>query len=244
LQVSAILNCRYEGLLLERSLDSAMQAIVASGFAGECELIVVADNPTRTTAGVLDRRKSTIDRLIYTDVSDLGLARNVGVDASRGELILFLDGDDLWSSNWVRAAWAEYEIAPADSILHPQFCVFFGARCEILVHPDWRDSFFDARALAVRNFWTALCGTSRRLLTELPYPPIVPGRRTGYEDWSWYVETAARGLRHVSVRNTAHFVRLKQANSLREASHGFHRLPSLAFAEYLAADDNSRPHNL
>lgn len=244
MQVSAILNCRYEGLLLERALDSALHAIGTSGFRDECELIVVADNPTRTTLGVLDERRSSIDRVIQIDVSDLGLARNVGVDASRGELILFLDCDDLWSSNWIRAAWAEYQAAPSGSILHPQFSVFFGGRFEILVHPDWRDPYFDARALAVRNCWTALCGASRQLLTEFPYPPIDPRRRAGYEDWSWYADTVARGFRHVAVRNTAHFVRLKQANSLREASHGFHRLPSLAFAEFLAADDTARPHNL
>jgi len=244
LQVSAIINCRYEGLLLERALHSAMRAIEASGFASECELIVVADRPTRTTSEMLAAAGRRIDRLVQTDVSDLGLARNVGVDASRGELVLFLDGDDLWGSNWVRAAWAEYLTAPPRSVLHPQFCVFFGARTEVLVHPDWRDSYFDPRALAARNAWTALCGAERQLLIEFPYSPINVQQGAGFEDWSWYSETVARGFRHVVVRGTAHFVRLKRANSLQEASRGFQRLPSIEFAEYLAGDDTSRPHNL
>ena len=103
---------------------------------------------------------------------------------------------------------------------------------------------FDPRALAARNAWTALCGAERQLLIEFPYSPINVQQGAGFEDWSWYSGTVARGFRHVVVRGTAHFVRLKRANSLQEASRGFQRLPSIEFAEYLAGDDTSRPHNL
>ena len=78
-----------------------MRAIEASGIARECELIVVADRPPGLPPASWQKAGRRIDRLIQTDVSDLGLARNVGVNASRGELVLFLDGDDLWGSNWV-----------------------------------------------------------------------------------------------------------------------------------------------
>lgn len=244
MRISAIVNCRYEGLLLERSLNSALRAIESSGFVSACELIVVADCPTRTTMGVVTRYRDRIDRVIETDLSDLGLARNAGVQVSRGQLVLFLDGDDLWGRNWVQAAWSAHLSEPEGTILHPQYCVFFGGRSEVLVHPDWRDANFDPRALAVRNCWTALCGARRDVLIECPYAPIDVERRAGYEDWSWYAETVGRGLRHAVVRDTAHFIRVKQTNSLQGASRGFLRVASTAFAEYLAEDDSSRPHNL
>ena len=244
MHVSVIVNCHHEGLLLERSLASAIRAIDVSGIAGECELIVVADQPTKTTSIVLASCAHRVDRVVHTGSHDLGLARNAGVEASRGRLMLFLDGDDLWGGNWVRAAWARYLSMPAETILHPQHCVFFGARSEVLIHPDWRDQDFDPRTLAARNCWTALCGVGRELAIELPFPRTDRQNRFGYEDWSWYTETVARGARHVVVRDTVHFVRLKHAGSLRESLRGFLRVPSLAFAEYLAADDSTRPHDL
>jgi glycosyltransferase involved in cell wall biosynthesis len=177
MKVTGIVNCRYEGLLLEKSLQSAVQSIDASGFADECELVAVADNATRTTLSVLSSFGPRLGRVLETDFSDLGAARNAGAEISRGELILFLDGDDLWCRNWVAAAWAEYQRSPSQTILHPQYSIYFGSRSEVLVHADWRDPSFDPRALVACNHWTALCGIRRELLVELPNDRCRPSIR-------------------------------------------------------------------
>jgi glycosyltransferase involved in cell wall biosynthesis len=243
-KVSAILNCCYEGLLLRRSLDSALRSITASSIADQCELIVVADSANKTTLGVLSEYDDRIHRVVRTDFSDLGLARNAGSEAAQGELLLFLDGDDLWSVNWVGGAWSEYLKSPRETILHPLYCVFFGQRTEVLVHADWRDPHFDPRGLISHNHWIALCGVRQDLLTELPFPAADAKRRFGFEDWSWYANTIARGFRHRTVPQTAHFVRLKAVDSMQKSMHGYYPIPSLEFAEYLGADDPVRPYNL
>ncbi len=161
MKVSAIVNCCYEGLLIERSLDSAIRSIAASGLGDQCELIAVADNASKTTLAVLSEYSNRLDRVIRTDFSDLGLARNAGCEIAQGELLLFLDGDDLWGANWVGAAWSEYLKSPQETILHPQYCVFFGSRTEVLIHPDWRDPDFDPREIISHNPWIALCGVRR-----------------------------------------------------------------------------------
>ncbi|MCW2274667.1 glycosyltransferase [Rhodoblastus acidophilus] len=244
MKVSAIVNCRYEGGLLRPALESALRSIHASGFGCDCEVIVVADRPNNSTLAILDAYGDRVTATLRTDYGDLGAARNEGVAAARGELVLFLDGDDLWSRNWVGAAWAVHLDAPERTILHPQFAQFFGKEPKILVHTDWRDPFFDPRALVARNFWISLCGVRRQALKEFPYPKVQTEPGLGIEDWSWYAEMIGRGFRHVVAPNTVHFIRQKTANSLVEAVKGFDRLPSLAFAEYMAADDASRPYDL
>ena len=244
MKVSVILNCHDEGLLLRRSLESAIRSIDAAGLGDACELIGIADKANKTTRQVLAAEASRITRVVETDFGDLGQARNAGVRAASGELLLFLDGDDLWSRNWVGAAWQEYTTLPADTILHPQCCVFFGASCELLVHPDWRDSYFDPRGLGARNHWISLCGVGRDIALDLPFPAVDREGGFGFEDWSWYRRTIAKGLRHATVPETAHFVRLKEGRSLQKAIARYDCIPSLEFAQYLAADHGARPYDL
>jgi glycosyltransferase involved in cell wall biosynthesis len=244
MKVSVIVNCCYEGLLLRKSLDSAIRSIAESGLKDECELIVVADNANDTTLAVLIEYDGCVQRLVRTDFSDLGLARNAGSQVARGDLLLFLDGDDLWSTNWVAAAWSEYLRSSLETILHPQYCLFFGLRTEVLVHADWRDPYFDPRGLVSHNHWIALCGARRLLLIDQPFPARDAQRLFGFEDWSWYVDTVARGFRHATVPGTVHFVRLKAIDSLQKSMHDCYRIPSQAFADYLGSDDPARPYNL
>jgi glycosyltransferase involved in cell wall biosynthesis len=244
MRISAIVNCSYEGLLLQRSIESAIRSIEASGFAEQCELVAVADNATEGTLGVLRAYGDKLSRVLETDVADLGAARNAGVQAARGELVLFLDGDDLWCRNWVAAAWAEYEISAPLTILHPQLCVFFGAKYEILVHPDWRDAYFDPRGLVARNHWTSLCGVGRQNLVSNPFPMMDATNHFGFEDWSWYAQAIARGFRHAIVPGTSHFIRVKFGDSMQKSIEGFFRIPSVEFSEYLAGDDITRPYDL
>jgi hypothetical protein len=122
--------------------------------------------------------------------------------------------------------------------------MFGGDDPRMLVHADWRDGYFDPRVLVVRNYWIALCGVRRETLLEFPYPKTNVERGFGIEDWSWYAEMVGRGFRHAVVPDTVHFIRQKKTKSLLEKVSGFDRVPSLAFAEYMAADDASRPYDL
>ncbi len=59
------------------------------------ELIVVDDGSTDDTAEILNRYGDKI-QVVYQDNAGPAVARNRGVELSSGEIIAFLDSDDLW----------------------------------------------------------------------------------------------------------------------------------------------------
>ena len=62
------------------------------------ELIVVCDNCQDNTSGVA---KFYTDNVIKTNHGMDGLARNAGIDAARGQWLMFLDDDDWWIHEYV-----------------------------------------------------------------------------------------------------------------------------------------------
>ena len=59
------------------------------------EYIFVLDNCTDNTQDKIKKRMKNLSyKIIYCDVKDPGLARNIGIENSSGEFIWFIDGDD------------------------------------------------------------------------------------------------------------------------------------------------------
>ena len=83
----------------ERLVCEAVESALRQGetVAGEIEVIVVDDGSTDHTLAVLSHRfGSRIRLLALPQRRGAGAARNAGVREARGELLAFLDSDDLW----------------------------------------------------------------------------------------------------------------------------------------------------
>ena len=84
---------------------------IASVYAQEwpeMEIVVVDDGSVDTTAVTVSSRYPDV-RLARCDGLGPGPARNVGVAASRGRVIMFLDSDDIWLPGHVAALLAAME---------------------------------------------------------------------------------------------------------------------------------------
>jgi glycosyltransferase involved in cell wall biosynthesis len=87
--VSVVVPCHNHGHLLGEALDS----IAAQGVEG-VEILVVDDRSTDDTAAVATAHGAL---LLPSRAPGAGAARNAGVAASTGDVIAFLDADDLWT---------------------------------------------------------------------------------------------------------------------------------------------------
>lgn len=81
----------------ERYLTAAIESVLEQTYA-KWELIIVDDGSTDNTARLVSEISETDNRIRYLYQANAGQAnaRNAGIKYSRGDLIAFLDQDDLW----------------------------------------------------------------------------------------------------------------------------------------------------
>jgi glycosyltransferase involved in cell wall biosynthesis len=81
----------------EEYIVDAIESLLSQTFR-DFEIIVIDDGSTDNTKQVLSKYGDKI-RYIYQVNSERAVARNKGIEASKGEYIAFLDSDDLCMSN-------------------------------------------------------------------------------------------------------------------------------------------------
>lgn len=89
-RVSVIIPTYNRAETLPRAIDS----VLAQDYP-HFELFLSDDGSTDETPGILDRYKDKLT-VIRRENTGVSRARNRGIQASRGELIAFLDSDDYW----------------------------------------------------------------------------------------------------------------------------------------------------
>lgn len=236
-QICAVINLHHEGLLAHTSVLSAIRAAEVARAAGlTVELLVVADSPDPETQAYVESLEAPGLSKVFTDVADLGRARNAGVQNTCADYVAFLDGDDLWTADWLKSAYACAAADERQVVWHPEASLFFGEVDEPywLMHPDMDDDAYAWLRLASRNLWTALAFTARQLLETVPYAASNLQNGFGFEDWSWNAQTIASGVIHKVVPGTSHLVRIKPNSLLKstEASEAM-MIPSDLFVSRL-----------
>jgi glycosyltransferase involved in cell wall biosynthesis len=216
--ITAILTAHVEQTLIGVSFRSMLAAVSVATDAGlDVEMLVVLDKPDEATREMLAEVDTQGARLLKVSYGDQAPVRNHAVRESRGRFIAFLDGDDLWTENWLVAAHALCAAEPG-TIAHPYADWVFGESHSLSLPPDQTDPQFDPATLRVTNAWDALCLAPREAYLDHPFQARALAQGYAFEDWLWNLETVRTGYVHRVVPDTIHFKRSRSGSQYRQAS--------------------------
>jgi glycosyltransferase involved in cell wall biosynthesis len=139
-----------------RYLAQAITSVL-SQLGRNDEVLVVDDGSTDETASVLANLTDPRLRRLASDGRGVSVARNMGLTASRGEFVAFLDHDDLWPAGRHRNLMA---VLIGDETLDAVL-----GRIACLIEPDARASG-QARVEGHHAWWLVGSGLYRRRLIE------------------------------------------------------------------------------
>jgi glycosyltransferase involved in cell wall biosynthesis len=148
--VSVLVPCRDRA----RSLEVALRSVVAQTYA-RWECVVIDDGSKDDLEAVIDRIGDSRIRLLAGTATGVAAARNIGLAASGGDIITFLDSDNWWLPRRLEAvvgALADGAVWAVDRQL--VLGADGGARVRASDKPLDRldhENFIDVGALAVRD---------------------------------------------------------------------------------------------
>ena len=137
-------------------LAEAIDSIRAQAY-GNLEIVVVDDGSTDATAEVAAAEGV---RLLRQPQGGAGAARNAGLELARGDLLAFLDADDLWTEGKLRAQLRALAAQPhvdlvfghVEHFISPEIdAVKAGLYCPPGKHPAYLVGCLLARASAFRR---------------------------------------------------------------------------------------------
>lgn len=208
-KLTVICTLHNEGILFGPTYISLNNAVkIFEEEYGPVEVLFVLDNPDIVTMDFVDSiiiDKSKIHILNYADIA---LVRNHSVELAKGEYIAFIDGDDMFSSNWLSCAMDQsLKFDNKNIIWHPEVNWIFDKHNHVWYMTDSDSPLFSPFTLLFANHYDALCFAHRSIYLKNPYQPKPKNSGYGYEDWSWNMSTLMLGYKHKIVNNTIIFKR-------------------------------------
>ncbi|MGD1923098.1 MAG: glycosyltransferase family A protein [Paracoccaceae bacterium] len=221
IDISVIVTLHSETVMAGPTIRSADLAIAAAESAGlSVERLFGFDNPTPETVAFFDREEFRSWTNATHSFRDQGQLRNAMASQSTGRWIAFLDGDDIWSENWLVAAATHLLEAEADGrreIAHPEINWIFDRQANVVLKLPQDDLLFDPYAFYFTNYYDALAMAPRAAHLDIPYAIRDIPRGFAVEDWQWNIETMAAGWRHVAIRDTIIFKRRREMSQVIRA---------------------------
>ncbi len=99
------------------TLGETLQSVLAQTFS-DFEIIVVDDGSSDETGAIVQQTQDQRIRLLTTTNGGAAIARNRGIEQATGELITFLDADDLWTAEKLQDQVAALQAHPEADVVY------------------------------------------------------------------------------------------------------------------------------
>lgn len=174
IKVSIIMPTWNRGFIIERAIDSILRQSYRN-----FELIISDDGSSDDTEKIIrsNYKKDERIRYIKSNHSGVSQARNIGLDVSTGDLIAYLDSDNMWFDNYLLLMVNSFVDRPNMNTMYCAMRVINNVGGEY--YKRFRD--YNRKSLLVRNFIDISVFMHKRFLFELlggfnkEMPPL--------EDW-------------------------------------------------------------
>ena len=213
-EINICITAHNEGILIGLTLESILKAKkFASNIGIETVISICVDSGDQKTKDFICNNEEKVQKILFTDFKDQGLARNKLVNESKSEYLGFMDGDDLCSENWIAASFRKILNSDQKVIIHPELNWFFDNQNSILLNIEDENTLFDKEYYLQHNYYDALCIAPREAWLENPYCTRQLKKGFAYEDWLWNIETRLAGWKHKIAKDTIIFKRRRKTNS-------------------------------
>lgn len=201
--LSVVIPCYNQSAYLEEAVQS-VEALPVELY----ELILVNDGSTDPQAlETLARMEQKGYRVIHQSNQGLPVARNTGMAAARAPYILPLDDDNRIHPDLAIRSVALLEANPDIGVVYSD-CYLFGDRDEIR-----RTGAFSLERLLVGNYIDA-CAVFRKSVWEQVGGYDVYLAHKGYEDWEFWLNTAAHNWKFQYIAEPLFYYRVRPHSML------------------------------
>lgn len=220
--IQVVITAHEEGEWLNHAVNSALanRETVSPQKEVRVEIVIVLDSAdVGTTTRAL--AYGEVVNIATVDFADLSQSRNWAVRNFEGDYFAFLDADDAWCHDWLAKCWlATRHNNPANgpNVFHPEVNFHFGHGLSsglVFKHVSSTEAEFDPRVLAVQNYWSASSFAAKEIYASFPFQSASANDKTGFEDWTFNIETWNSGVEHLVVDKTVHFIREKRQQSMK-----------------------------
>jgi glycosyltransferase involved in cell wall biosynthesis len=199
--VSVIIPCYNQGHFIDEALDSVFKQTYKN-----YEIIVINDGSTDdATIRKLDEINIANCKIIHTSNQGVSIARNIAINASKGEYILPLDADDKIGPKYLEES---VKILDNKSDIGIVYCnaEFFGAISGRIKLP-----LFSIKAILFRNI-IFNCALFRKKDFQKT-PGYNPNMIFGWEDWDFWLSLIENGAEVYKLPDVHFYYRIGDSSS-------------------------------
>jgi glycosyltransferase involved in cell wall biosynthesis len=191
-------------------LAEAVSSIVRQNY-DPLEIIIIDDGSTDDTAAIAKNfREATY---VYQENKGAAAARNHGLRIAQGELVCFLDADDLWTDNKITLQLSYFEKLPSTEVV-----IAYTQRMQLREIKNKQHIFQNySEPVLVMGFVASMM--RRSIFDKVGF---IDETFRHCEDWDWFMKAKELGISMIVHRDVVTFYRRHDSNTSNQTTLGNH----------------------